>query len=708
MTSAFDPVDDPGGFELDFSYATWTPGTAVTLCNVPWDMGYRNVVWYKSDEACFRDIIADGRNIEITAMTYCAHGRPVRIPTSFTDASKYNYCVVRNGREGGARPKMYFYFITSVEYVAPGTTQITLQLDVWQTWVRTVKMGRCYIERSHFVEACQPAGDGGEALDYMRRRLTVAEGLDMGSDYVTRDFMRKPLADPLGGDPAPVVVVCATTNLTAAYGTVDKPELKTATGSTAEMLPNGCEIWAVKMKDFSPMVTHLKDYPWVSQGIISITMVPESAIFKHVFLSQNPQKLNGGAGPACLYSMNVNSGEEEHVRVDIDFAGDVVHWIRSTIPERYRRFMKFACYPYAAIELTTYTATPIVLKPELFGSPALRVTQLSHAVPPNPRIMFFPMAYGDRKTQWGNFDDDAGEYLDMAVGISNLPTFSVLNNGYLSYMASSAHSIAYQYQAADWSQSKAQMAAQTAYSIAGNNIASSAAITNQNNENMGRQQHVRNIQNAANTGLGMVGSLAGGNILGAVTQGVSGYVNYEAGNALTQLSQQNASAINAIQMRAGNQNRDLNLELANATRRGDYQSAIAGINAKTQDARLIQPTTSGQVGGEAFVLAADQWKLVAKIKTIPDGAMRVIGEYWLRYGQAANVFARLPVDFLCMTHFTYWKCLEVTCTSQSCPESFRATLCGILEQGVTVWRNKAHIGNMDYGENRPLKDWSDQ
>ena len=72
MSSAFDPVNNPGDFGLDFSYATWTPGTTVTLCNVPWDMGYRNVVWYKSDEDCFRDIIADGRNVEITAMTYCA------------------------------------------------------------------------------------------------------------------------------------------------------------------------------------------------------------------------------------------------------------------------------------------------------------------------------------------------------------------------------------------------------------------------------------------------------------------------------------------------------------------------------------------------------------------------------------------------------------------------------------------------------------
>lgn len=705
MSDVFSPPEDIGDFGLRLSYATWTPGTRVTLCNVQWDVGYRNTVWYDSDEAAYQDIVSDGATLEITGMTYCAQGRPIRIPTPFTVASKYNYCAVRNA-DNGDSPSIFFYFITSVEYVAPATTQITVQLDVWQTYIRHVRMGRCYIERSHQVEADQPAGEGVEALDYMRRWLTVAEGLDMGSDYVIRDFMRKSLADVLDGDPAPVVVVCSTTSLATDFGTVDRPQMRTATGSSAEMLPNGCEIWAIKMKDFNSFTTHMKDYPWVSQGIISITAVPESAVFKHV-LRGSGQKV-GGSGPAVLYSMNVNSGQGEHVRVDIDFTQDLVHWIRQTIPERYRRFLKFATYPYAAIELTTYTATPIVLKPELFGSAWLRVTQLSHAVPPNPRIMLFPMAYGDMKTVNANYDDDAGEFLDMAVGISNLPTFSVPNDGYLGYMASNAHSIAYQYQAADWSQNKAQMSAQTAYAIAGNNIATSAAITNQQNKNARDVQHVQNLQNAASTGLGMVGSLAGGNILGAVTTGVSGYVNYEASNAITNLNTSNANAINAIQARSGNQQRDMNLELANATRRGDYQSAIAGINAKTQDARLIQPTTSGQVGGEAFVLAVDQWKVVAKIKTIPDGAMRAIGEYWLRYGQAANFFGRLPVNYLCMTHFTYWKCLEINCTSVVCPESFRATLCGILEQGVTVWRDRHNIGNMDYGENKPLSNWRTQ
>jgi hypothetical protein len=36
-----------------------------------------------------------------------------------------------------------------------------------------------------------------------------------------------------------------------------------------------------------------------------------------------------------------------------------------------------------------------------------------------------------------------------------------------------------------------------------------------------------------------------------------------------------------------------------------------------------------------------------------------------------------------------------------CPESFKQTLRGIFEKGVTVWNNPADMGNIDIGTNTP-------
>ena len=85
------------------------------------------------------------------------------------------------------------------------------------------------------------------------------------------------------------------------------------------------------------------------------------------------------------------------------------------------------------------------------------------------------------------------------------------------------------------------------------------------------------------------------------------------------------------------------------------------------------------------------------------GALRFIGEYWLRYGYAMNIFYKIPKNFMVMTKFTYWQCQETTVRSSTCPESFRQVIRGIFEKGVTVWANKNDIGNIDFGDNKPIK-----
>lgn len=35
--------------DINFSYASWTPNTRFKLCNVTWDMGYRDIVRFESE-----------------------------------------------------------------------------------------------------------------------------------------------------------------------------------------------------------------------------------------------------------------------------------------------------------------------------------------------------------------------------------------------------------------------------------------------------------------------------------------------------------------------------------------------------------------------------------------------------------------------------------------------------------------------------------
>lgn len=119
----------------------------------------------------------------------------------------------------------------------------------------------------------------------------------------------------------------------------------------------------------------------------------------------------------------------------------------------------------------------------------------------------------------------------------------------------------------------------------------------------------------------------------------------------------------------------------------------------------MQPTVSGQIGGDAFNLATQGWTLTAKMKRITNGAVATIGEFWLRYGYSVNRFVVPPRNLQCMTEFTYWKMKE-TYIQGFMPETFKQTIRGIFESGVTVWDNPNNVGTIDSASNKPISGMS--
>src|SRR5699024_390877 len=109
------------------------------------------------------------------------------------------------------------------------------------------------------------------------------------------------------------------------------------------------------------------------------------------------------------------------------------------LPSRYRHLRKFLTYPYTIVELTTYSGTPLILKPEGMDGDDLEVVILNHLAPPAPRIVVYPYRYNNGGVEdWnrnGVVFNDSSEFLDMVTGIFNLPTFSTVNNSYMSFMA---------------------------------------------------------------------------------------------------------------------------------------------------------------------------------------------------------------------------------------------------------------------------------
>jgi hypothetical protein len=758
MTHTIDTIPDRpsmgNDFGQQFNYDVWGPDTVATLCNVPWNSDYRDIISFADQAALdnYLDTHSIGGGFVINKMTYARAGNPVRLNLPFNIVYQYNYIRVYNPAQpvqarytDGAGtvhtvndiPKTFYYFVTNVRYLAPNTTELEVTLDVWQTFGRQVTFGNCYIQQGHIGIAQE-----NQEHKYWKEYFTIPESHDLGSDYVIADAIEAPI---IGSDIAqnstghleygPTaggfgVFIVSTTSLIApgtGYGTVDDPILTTATGSDSEAIPNGCEIIYVdSVAAFLDVMHYLSNYPWVAQGIISVTGVP-SSMYDTSGLS-NFKLNNGDTASPTVYGGSIPLGQMNITREDANSLINTSDFM-SNFPSRYSLLTKFCTYPYTVVEVTTYTGSPLIFKPELFDDIAdetdthygsLSFSAYMHGAPPNPQLTIVPTRYAfdgpDTKPtnmsyrQW----DAMSEYLDMALIVSNFPQFSVVTNSYLEFMAQNAHRIPWSYNDARWTQQRALAGNQNDANVATMGIANIGAQNTIANSQRTAQTNLQNQMKAVSALANAVGSgvqgLESGGLPGAVGGLAAGAAAGTAGtmienhfrNAATDIANSYSSASAYANQDYAGQARDANQAYANFAANGDYENAIAGIQARVQDMKLLQPSVVGQSGGEIAVTQLNGLVLTAKVKIPQLANVIAIGEYWLRYGYAINRFGRMPSNYMVMDKFTYWKLKETYITASTVPEMFKQAIRGIFEKGVTVWANPDDIGNLDIADNEPL------
>lgn len=718
--------------EPDLSYAAWPANTILTLCNVPWDINYRDIVRFDDrakQRAYFNDIAAD--RTSITGSSYAKLGAPIRISMPLTEAMKYNYIRATNPAPGGRGSEIeYYYFITGVDFASPDTTVITVQLDVVQTFLLDVKFGQCFVERGHIGMAHTKSFDN-LGRDY----LTVPEGFDLGGDYRIFRTESRRLMDRIDGQRGTAVdiLVASAVDLGADPGSVDPgtggPKITMANGSNFGGLPSGSTYYLFRsIPQFRAFLQRVRDQSWVSSAILGIWVIPDITRYLPDFEYNNV----GGTGASDVPSQDLNPIVHE---LAPGWRGNGLD-----VAVRYRNLMKFYTYPYMVIELTTFGATPVMLKPELWNDDHGTIVERVSLLPPDQRIMFNPYKYNAKdRSQPQNLrlgqvyvqgGDDGGEWLDTATFIQNLPTLAILNDGAIGYLAANFHSLAFQPRAQDWSQQKALRSNQVGYDQATQSM-NAATFMGENSrwqDAAGTQASLEAMVNssALSALTGVVGGAQSGAMGGAVAgphtaaagaalggiSGVAGAAFTPVSNALNTQAANQQLAIRQSASRGastvGNQtaafNRDTNKELSDWAARGNYEMEQAGMLAKVQDAQLAQPTTSGQLGGELLAILNSSVRFSLRFKMIDNAAVATIGEHWLRYGYAVmRRTAKLPDNLRVMSNFTYWKLSETYIESAPMPEVFKLAIRGIFEKGVTVWRDPAQIGKIDIANNTPLE-----
>lgn len=694
---------------------TWPVGTEVTLMQVPWDANYRDIVIWDDEQQ--RNTYLDAQALSGTGwrskrFSYCRPNEPISVPVPYSAAYKYNYVVVQNPMQpvdGEEQPLKLCYFILSTDYVAPGTTQLTLQLDVIQTYQFGVCLGNMFVERGHMGVSNAVFKNGVQNLQgqYLRKYLNVPEGLDVGDSYVMANHEWYPLTDASTFDIGKIIII-SSADLAADPGTVDSPNLNVADGQNADGIPSGCNVYSMTLSTFKAVLNAMKEKSWVAQCIQSVSTFPARLLSAGVDV-----ELFGNSGITMQFL-----GETDTLELPLKTyatTGNIYQQLSNGVPDGYHDLYKAYTYPYSVIELTAYNGNSVFVKPELVYGNTLALTVIGCAVAPFARIGVFPTNYGQafeggqpvnyNQYAWHGFDGSdhtgvipSGDFLDSCLWLADFPQFSIVNSNYITYLASTAHTRAYQYESAGWQNAKSNAASDLAYSQAMNQTALNEA-NRYDQGPIGAPQ----IANYAGQAMGAIESglnrLTGQPAVSSNEVTLAGAANYLAQRQTGNL------AFNATQD-LSRQVAGQNLDYAKYAARGDYANQIAAINATVQDAALQAPSTVGQMGGQGFMWKNGLVGFAVNYKTAGGAAMRTVCDFWARYGYKIQRFYNFGnanmTALKIMNHFSYWKVSETYITCAKANEAEKDAIRGVLEKGVTVWGKPSEIGNIAPVVNAPL------
>ena len=688
--------------------AIWPTGTHVRLLNVPWDSAYRDVVAWSSAEERDKWFASRAGSWFSSNFQNLRPGEPISVPVPYSSVYKYNYIVVTNPQqpvddEGPARS--YFYFITGVQYLSPQATRLTLQLDVMTTYAGGITYGNAYVDRGHIAMANSNArAKDGWALN---KYFSLPEGLDVGSEYVP---CAREVITINSTEHPPKIIFISTANLAADPGTTSNPSLNVADGQFVDGLPSGCNVYWVALDKFRDVMKAMKDKSWAAQCIVAIYAFPGA------LLTDGPAVKLFGNGPEMHFigtTENYDIGDKPYWETKNMFS-QLAEGLRPALAEDVN---KLYCYPYSVIELSTLTGNPVFLKPNLVKGDHLVIQWMGCCLAPFAKAGFFAENYGDPEGRMGGYSYTytdfegktktgsiaGGDFLDTCVWLTDFPQFSFVNNAYLTYLASTTHTRDYQYSSAGWQLDRANMTANTGYRNAQRDISSQREQWSNSPAGFGSNVAQR-MWSSPIIDVGGFTTPSLSDLAGMATQNAS-LAGWNAQNTVA-----NATGAGSLNARLSGQSdiADNNLELARNAAKGEYQNAIAGINATVQDAALTPPSTVGQSGGQGF-----NWKnglvcITVTYKTLSGASLSAVADYFRRYGYSVRRFLSLGSvrHMLCMSKFAYWRAMGASITCADANESERETMRGIIEKGVTLWDAPESIGNTAATDNTARDGYS--
>jgi len=336
----------------------------------------------------------------LTAYSYCRKSWSLKVDAMMEDARKWNYLYFRNTATG----KWWFYFINNVEYVNDNTVELTLELDVIQTYMFDWYLPPCHIERQHTPTDAL----GGN---------TVEEDLDTG-ELTTGWWFDLPDIEEL------CVLMLATYN---PLYTSDKDNIDKVFASRYNGVFGGLGVWAGSMSDWQAMGAKLNilSDEGLIDGVVTMWMYPKAL----VKLGKYPDGVQATWTDGNVFKP-VTSMEKVSTSIDADFSP--LSSVGNYIPKNAKLYQ----YPFNFLYVSNNMGSGGVYRFERFSGDVIQGDQMTFSLGLQLYGGYSPEA--DVKMVLQGYDNMGYE---TAMEIGNFPTCAWNADAYKIWLAQNQNSL---------------------------------------------------------------------------------------------------------------------------------------------------------------------------------------------------------------------------------------------------------------------------
>lgn len=293
-----------------------------------------------------------------------------------------NYGFYTNTYKGAT--KRYYFWILEKNLIAKETTEFTIQLDVWQTWLFDITTPKCMIERMH-------------VSDDTFGKHTFPEEFELG-DYVSDKNTNATVTDMTGN-------VCYIIGITdSSDGLIGGVYDKIYTGFKLKYFSSSGTI------DLTNYIISLCN-AGKADSIAFIYTFPESLFIKEYGSSvSNGTFIPQGSSGCFRQIINVNP----------------MNYIFSWNGELYEPHNnKCLCYPYNMLKLYAPNGNNVILKYEQFNNPLTQQKLMLEAtLCQNPIFELVPLSYNGEQSAYKD-----------AISLNGFPICSWNNDNYSNWLA---------------------------------------------------------------------------------------------------------------------------------------------------------------------------------------------------------------------------------------------------------------------------------